>query len=122
MNCLAVGGGEVTPNLPGVKDGVGLNNIGSLVKISGRVTQVVSTYVYVDDGSNIEDISGRIGVMVKCPSTPSVNVGDIVSVTGIVQGSVPTGWTANRRYMQRQGEDDLLVLNVAVNSGGDHQH
>ena len=105
---------------PGVKDGIGLNNMGLLVRIAGTVTTVIGSYVYIDDGSNIEDISGRTGVMVKCPSTPSVNVGDIVSATGIVQGSVPTGWTANRRYMQRQGEDDLLVLNVAVNSGGDH--
>ena len=109
MTCGAVGGCEVPPYVPGVKDGIGLNNMGTLVKIAGEVTLVVSSYVYVDDGSGIQDISGRIGVMVKCPSTSiPVNVGNIASTAGVVEGSIPTGWTDNRRYIHIRDWSDLM--------------
>jgi len=111
MNCKAVGGGSVPPYFVGVLDGVGVNNIGSLVRIAGKVTYTVSNYFYVDDGSNIPDISGRKGVMVKYPSTPlPVAVGDKVIVTGIVQGSVPSGWQYNRRYIVVRNANDVRKL------------
>jgi len=101
----------VPPNLPGVKDGVGANNIGSLVRIAGKVTYRFTYYLYVDDGSNVPDTPGRIGVMVKCPSTSvPASVGDTVVVTGLVEGSVPTGWTANRRYIHIRGLGDLVKV------------
>lgn len=109
MTCRAVGGGPVGTLVPGVRDGVGLNNMGMLVRIAGKVTLKISNYIYVDDGSKIQDISGRIGVMVKCPNTSiPVNAGDVVSVTGVVVGSVPTGWTTNRRLLQIRDYDDLV--------------
>lgn len=116
MTCRAIGG-AAQGLCPGVKDGVGLNNIGLLVTVAGRVTHKVTTYIYVDDGSKIPDISGRIGVMVKCPSTPSVSVGNIVAVTGVVQGSIPSGWTTNRRFLQMRDWNDLTIVSTAPTTG-----
>jgi len=115
MNCKAVGGGPIPPYVPGVKDGVGLNNIGLLVKIAGKVTKVIGNYIYVDDGSKIANVSGsgsEIGVMFKCWSTPTVSVGNIVSCTGIVEGSIPSGWTENRRYIRARSDADLRLISI----------
>jgi len=43
---------------PGVRDGVGLNNMGLLVRIAGRVTYVAGSYIYLDDGSNVRNLYG----------------------------------------------------------------
>ncbi len=116
MNCKSVGGGTNGLVL-GVCDakgeqGSGLNNIGLLVRIAGTVTQKLSQYIFVDDGSKIAELSDRIGVMVKCPSTNiPVNVGDKVAVTGIVQGSRPIGWPANRRLIVIRSFQDLIKIN-----------
>lgn len=113
MTCLAVGGAPIGSLVPGVKDGVGLNNIGLLVKIFGKVTYKAGAYIYIDDGSNVENLYGLTtkvtGIMVKCPSTPNVAVGNVVSATGIVQGSVPNNpdWNTNRRYIVLRTPDDL---------------
>jgi hypothetical protein len=108
--CRDLGGEAVPPLVPGVNGGVGLNNMGLLAQIAGKVTYIVSSYIYVDDGSNIQDISGRTGVMVKCPGTPTVAVGDMVAVTGIVEGSIPTGWTTNRRYIHSRDWNDIVYV------------
>ncbi|MCX8053227.1 MAG: hypothetical protein N3B12_05415, partial [Armatimonadetes bacterium] len=106
MTCKAVGGGP-TPYSRGVVGGAGLNNIGLLVKIVGRVTDKISNYLWVDDGSGIQDTSDRIGVMVKCLFTPTVSKNDFVSCVGVVQGSVPAGWTANRRFICARFPEDI---------------
>ncbi len=112
MGCKAVGG-ALAGVVPGVKDGVGTNNMGLLVKIAGKVTKVLGTYAFIDDGSRLENISGlgpEVGVMVKCPSTPTFGIGSIVSVTGIIEGSIPTGWTTNRRYIRCRDTSDVVVF------------
>jgi hypothetical protein len=111
MSCKAVGGATVGL-LPGVKDGVGTNNMGLLVRIFGRVTKIVSSYIFVDDGSNVENVSGsgpEVGVMVRCATTPTFPVGSVVAVTGIIEGSIPTGWTVNRRYIRARDASDIVV-------------
>lgn len=114
MKCGSVGGGSGGPMVPGVKDGIGLNNIGLLVRIAGKVTYKSGSYIYVDDGSNVSNLFGMstpvLGVMVKCPGTPSVNVGDLVGVTGVVEGSIPNNpaWTTNRAFVQIRGWTDLV--------------
>jgi len=79
--------------VPGVAGGVGANNIGLLVRIAGRVTCRVGNYLWIDDGSNLPDIQGRTGVMVRCLFDPGVSVGTVVGCVGIIEGSIPTGWT-----------------------------
>lgn len=109
MPAKSVGGEAIYPYVPGVRDGVGTNNIGLLVQIAGRVTYKVSSYIYVDDGSRILDISDRYGVMVRCPSSSiPVVVGDIVTVVGIVEGSIPSGWSTNRRFLHMRDWNDLV--------------
>ncbi len=112
MICQTVGG-SAKPGVPGVKGGVGANNMGLLVKIAGRVTKVLGSYIYIDDGSRVENISGlgpEVGVMVKCASTPIVSVGSMVTAVGVTVGSIPTGWTTNRRYIQLRDASDLRTL------------
>lgn len=111
MNCRALGGGPIPPNVPGVKDGFGLNNIGLLVQVTGRVTAAITSYIWLDDGSAIPDIEGRSGVMVKtCSGAPQLSVGDTATVTGVVQGSIPLGWTTNRRFIRTRDASDIVKL------------
>jgi hypothetical protein len=100
MTCRDVGGGASKFTV-GVNNGLGPNNIGLLVRVAGKVTYVADAeYMYVDDGSQIADFPGLTGVLVRCPSTASFRQGDPVVVTGVVEGSVPTGCTTNRRFIR----------------------
>ncbi|MEI6915557.1 MAG: carboxypeptidase-like regulatory domain-containing protein [Armatimonadota bacterium] len=118
MSCKTVGG-ESFYFSKGVTEGngelgTGLNNIGLLAKVTGRVTMLIGAFIYLDDGSDIYDIfetpSYRIGVLVKCPTTPSYNIRDLLSVTGVIRGSVPSGWSTNRRYIVCRTTADLQPL------------
>jgi hypothetical protein len=120
MSCKNVGGAAIGSLVPGVKNGVGANNMGSLIRIVGKVTKVIGSYLFVDDGSKVENVSGsgpEIGVMVRCTTTPSVSVGNIVSVTGIAEGSIPAGWTTNRSYLRLRSANDLRLLYTAPTTG-----
>ena len=110
MNCKSVGGGPGS-YVFGVNGGVGLGNIGSLVTIAGRVTSKSGSSIYVDDGSEVPDTVGRIGVVVKClgNDTPIV-LENRVSATGVVMSNIPSGWTSSRRYMRIRTGDDLILL------------
>lgn len=109
-NCAAVGGAAAGA-VPGVNAGLGLNNIGLLVKVTGRVTYAAGSYIFVDDGTGVDNLYGLStptkGVMVRCAVSPGVVVGDMVSATGVVAGSVPLNWTTNRRYVQARTAEDV---------------
>ena len=66
MPCRSLGGGPYGLYTPGVLGGMGLNNVGLLVRCAGRVTGVApdQTFFYIDDGSSQEDGSGYAGVRV----------------------------------------------------------
>ncbi|MGB9588233.1 MAG: hypothetical protein ACPL7O_08645, partial [Armatimonadota bacterium] len=74
-------------NTPGVKDGIGPNNIGLLVKVWGRVTQIGDGYFYVDDGSCLVDGTETAGVpnvgIRVMSAAGTVGQGDFVVVTGV---------------------------------------
>jgi hypothetical protein len=38
----------------------------------------------------------------------------MVKVTGVVEGSVPAGWTANRRYIRARTGDDVVRVSPQV--------
>ncbi|HPP75344.1 MAG TPA: hypothetical protein PLU88_09500 [Armatimonadota bacterium] len=93
----ALGGSELNEYTPGVHGGVGLNNIGLLVRTSGRVTYVDTTnqFFYIDDGSALQDGSKKadnnptIGIRVSYKDLAPGNmfnpplVGQYVAITGI---------------------------------------
>ncbi len=110
MRTPEVGGAAVPPYLPGVRDGVGVNSMGLLASVTGRVTAVLGQYFHVDDGAAVPDISGRVGVMVRWPSgSPPVAAGQTVTVSGVITGSVPSGWQTNRRLLFMRSAGDLKV-------------
>lgn len=111
MRGIALGGEGVDPYVPGVLGGLGLNNIGLLVRMAGRVTAVSGAVFYVDDGSGGVDPSGNRGVLVLAPVSPApVAPGALVAVSGIVEGSVPAGQVTNRRLIRLRTADDIALF------------
>jgi len=98
MAARSLGGsdfGAVPPGQRGVSGAVGPNNIGTLVKICGRITQIGSGYFYVDDGSGVEDgtLTGseqNVGVRILWPGT-GLSPGQFVTVVGISSGFMDEG-------------------------------
>lgn len=112
MGLLDVGGEEIPPYIAGVTGAVGLNNIGLLVRLTGRVLSTISSYLYLDDGSGLVDPGGTPGMLVAAPSAQmGVVAGDLVSVTGIVEGSVVAGQPGNRRFLRIRALADISKLN-----------
>jgi len=106
--CRSVGGGPAN-GTAGVDGAYGLNNVGLLVRIAGVVTEVADAErMHVSDGSVGPDPDGKTGVLVRCPNTAPFSVGDMVTVTGVVEGDVPSGWTANRRFLRARTTDDIV--------------
>lgn len=67
----------------GVAGAEGLNNIGLLVRVSGRVTYSDWDFFYIDDGSNVQDGSGWPGVKVLLVGGFPPEQGRYVQVTGV---------------------------------------
>jgi len=78
------GGAALNAFTPGVTGGTGLNNIGLLVRAAGRVTSVESDGFYFDDGSSLQDGSGKTGLRVRTQGPPGVSAGQFTAVTGVV--------------------------------------
>lgn len=109
LNAPAVGGGPIGLQ-GGVSGGVGLNNIGLLVRIVGVVTQIdpLGAYYYVDDGSRLSDGTttngaANVGVrVVTAGKTPEQ--GQTICVTGI-SSCFKTGSTLRRLIRTRSVAD-----------------
>lgn len=61
----------------------GLNNLGILVRLCGKVTAQGGDYFYLDDGCKCDDGSGHTGVRVICGDIAKPPVGQYVMVTGV---------------------------------------
>lgn len=108
---IALGGGPLPSGIPGAKGSSGTNTIGLLLRSWGVVTLTLGSYLYIDDGCRIPDVSGRVGVMVRYPeASVPVSIGQYVEVTGVLVGSIPSGWTSNRRLIQMRSAADLRIL------------
>jgi formylglycine-generating enzyme required for sulfatase activity len=80
-------GGGALGRQAAVENGSGLSSIGLLVRVWGKVTEVGSDYLYVNDGSEIRDgtstgLEENVGVRVDCDPTGYAQ-GDYLMVTGI---------------------------------------
>jgi len=90
------------PYTNGITGAAGLYNIGLLVRTWGKVTYIGSNFIYIDDGSNLQDgnlLAGPIivpldgstiptvhppakGVRVNCGNLNKPGIGDYVAITG----------------------------------------
>lgn len=91
ISAPVLGGSMLNSYTPGVVGGSGLNNIGLLISIFGRVTQRQTAdpkHFYVDDGSGLKDgtaTGGVLNVGVRILGDPADYAeGSYVSVTGTV--------------------------------------
>ena len=89
MTNKTVGGGPAGA-APGVRGGVGVNNVGLLAKAFGRVTAVVPDGFYINDGSNLASDGGKTGLKVSTTGLLAgrtigiPEVGRYVTVTGAI--------------------------------------
>lgn len=120
MNNATLGGGALNQYTPGVEGGIGLNNIGLLVRTWGIVTappNLSEMCFYINDGSNLDDGSGNIGIRVSYKDLASgvtinpPSQGDFVSVTGISSTWLQTGTTDVYRPMLLPRNQDDITLN-----------
>ena len=100
-------GGATTGYVPGVVNGIGLNNIGLLVKEVGRITYIGADYFYIDDGSNVPGAGGQVGIKVYCPGLTKPNPTKTHAVvTGIC--TIEMDGSAPRPRLRPRKQTDLL--------------
>ena len=83
MSTKSIGGARIGYK-SGITNGRGINNVGLLVSVYGKVTAVGWTYFYIDDGASMRDGSGMRGLKVLTRNLAKPAEGDWVRVTGIV--------------------------------------
>jgi len=102
MSNKAFGGGDFLydegPPISGQQgfwDGNGLNTIGMLVRVWGKVTEIdtraAPLYYFIDDGSGV-DMAVDLEVAPSQPIPFTSSVGDYVSITGISSCLPVDGW------------------------------
>ncbi|MGB9620109.1 MAG: hypothetical protein ACPL7K_06840, partial [Armatimonadota bacterium] len=104
-------GGATAPWAQGVKDGVGPNNVGLLVKIAGRVVATGTDergvrILYVDDGSRAP-CGPAFGCKVYAPGS-SAQTGDFVTVVGV--SSLELDGQDYIRVVIPQSSDSVSIL------------
>ncbi len=102
INCAALGGSAFGPYTAGRDSGVGLNNVGLLVKVCGRVQSINEWDVEISDGS------ATISVFASGIELPELAVGDFVSVVGISSLELDPTLKSIVRLID---EDSIIKLN-----------
>lgn len=106
----SAGGGRLTLKA-GVTNGFGLNNLGLLVTVYGRVTTYPGwTYFYIDDGSRNFDGSGFIGLKIICGSMTKPAAGSFVRVTGISSCEQPAGAGVTIPAIRPRRQADIRII------------
>jgi uncharacterized lipoprotein YddW (UPF0748 family) len=108
-----VGGGGLNAFTGGVTDGAGVNNLGLLIVLFGKVTQIGNGYLYVNDGSDLRDgtLTGQeenVGIRVICDPS-GYQAGDVLEVTGTSSCFESSPDHIARRILARGPEDVRLV-------------
>ncbi|MCE5313854.1 MAG: C25 family peptidase propeptide domain-containing protein [Armatimonadota bacterium] len=91
-----------------VKSVAGLNNIGLLVRVTGKVTSVGTDYFYIDDGCACNDGSGNIGVKVLSGTLTKPTAGAYVALTGV--SSIYSSGGNLLRAIVLPDQDSLQIL------------
>ncbi|MBI2842056.1 MAG: hypothetical protein HYX78_01505 [Armatimonadetes bacterium] len=118
----SVGGSSVKVGdevrVPGV-GGPGLNNIGLLVTVFGRVGFISDYYhwdgphFYIDDGSGLSDGSGNTGLRIIWNGS-NLNGSPFVKVTGIASCVVPYGMTTPVPVIRPRSDSDIVIQIAAI--------
>jgi|GEM_PF-1426658 len=97
----------------------GLNNVGLLARVCGKVSRVDAAYnyFYVDDGSGISDGSGYAGFRVDSTGLPTPTAGQNVTVTGI-SGVADIGGRAARLLRPRLVSDLPYAGSISLGNPG----
>lgn len=98
----------------------GLSNVGLLMRITGKVDYIDPTQVffYLDDGSQISDGSGQVGVRVDMVGLPLPSLGTDVTATGVCSTTTINNKTV--RLLLPRGPSDAdfgSVENYLANGG-----
>lgn len=106
------GGGSLNPFTPGVTGGVAVHNIGLLMTAVGMITHVDSGFIYIDDGSALQDGSGYTGIRVDTSMlTPGkiaeLSVDKYAIVTGICTTQDVGGNIAP--VVKARGDSDVVL-------------
>jgi hypothetical protein len=113
LSNVFLGGGH-GPHIPGISGGVGLSNLGLLVRAWGYITKIGDGCMYINDGSDIKDgtfidAEECVGVRVICDTT-GYAVGEFVEITGICASfDTPAGLVA-RQILTRRVDDIRKLL------------
>lgn len=108
MNLETVGGGALNHLTPGVPGGVGLHNIGLLVRTTGWVRSAsggVAVLGLTPTGAS------EPTVHVSYPQGVNIPVGKMVQVRGVTTGYVPSGGILPHRHIYVRTPLDVQVLN-----------
>ena len=105
-NVRAIGGATLQ-NSPGISQPYGLNNIGLLGRVAGKITGTGFICFYVDDGSNIPADEGFTGV--KVISDKPVQTGQTVIVTGISSVAINSS-SQPIRQLKTRNQSDVQIL------------
>ncbi len=108
MTNKSIGGTAIPPNIPGVVDAIGPNNVGLLVKTWGRVIEVGTNEFWIDDGTRRSGIGGREGVKVLAYGVGIPSLNSLVAVTGI-SGTELNGSVIYPVLKPRSNNDVVIV-------------
>ena len=107
MNMRSIGGGA-SGSTPGIAGSMDLNNLGLLVTIMGTVTKKQTGFIYVDDGSALDDGSTFAGIRVDTSGLSIVpNETQYVIITGI--SSVFNNGTSCVRMIRPKGDAYVTI-------------
>lgn len=103
-------GGSAFGSQPGIPGTTGLNNIGSLVRVWGRVTSSSQWGLYLEDGSQQMDTPPNPGILVAThvAGISQVRTGQYLQVTGISGAGELDGSVI--RVLRPRGPEDIKVL------------
>ena len=111
MITRSLGGSDFGPHTFGVTGATGVNTIGLLVAVTGRVTHVDEEFCYIDDGSTLQDGSGFVGTKVDLTKTGEtvLSQGQFIKCIGI-SAIEPADGGARIRLIRPRRDADVVVL------------
>lgn len=105
--------GGTSARIQGASEGAGLNNVGMLVKVVGKIVAVDNPYIYVDDGTNVVDMDWgypETGAVVQVNLPHDFHAGQYVCVTGICTLNHPDMDWGFKRSVRIRSNADVQVL------------